>query len=291
MVNSFMAKRFMVKFLMVKPKVLWLLPLLFAVLFGTHQARADEARRIISLAPHITEMLFAIGAGDQVIAVDNASDYPPAATTLPKVANYRSLNMEQILALEPDLIVAWGNAQQQMVQPLEQLGIAVFYSAPKTFAALGDELQQLGELTGHAQQAATVVADYQQQLNELERDYRDASPVTVFYQIARIPLMSANDSTWMGQAMKLCGGVNIMADSPAPYPPLNAEQVLAQDPQVILADEHENLQHWRQWPALQAVAHDHLLTIDADRMHRFTPRTPGGIRQLCQQLDKARPPQ
>ncbi|GAA3718675.1 cobalamin-binding protein [Oceanisphaera sediminis] len=288
MVKRFMITAFMMKFLMVKPRVLLLLPLLFGALFGTHQARADEARRIISLAPHITEMLFAIGAGDQVIAVDNASDYPPAATALPKVANYRSLNMEQILALQPDLIVAWGNAQQQMVQPLEQLGITVFYSAPDTFAALGDELQQLGELTGHSPQAATVVADYQRQLDEIEREYRDAGPVTVFYQIARTPLMSANDSTWMGQAVKLCGGVNIMADSPAPYPPLNAEQVLAQDPQVILADEHEDLQHWRQWPALQAVAHGHLLTIDADRLHRFTPRTPGGIRQLCRQLDKAR---
>ncbi|WP_298720816.1 cobalamin-binding protein [uncultured Oceanisphaera sp.] len=273
---------------MVKPGALLLLSLWFGALLGPAQARADEARRIISLAPHITEMLFAIGAGDQVIAVDNASDYPPAATVLPKVANYRSLNMEQILALQPDLIVAWGNAQQQMVQPLEQLGITVFYSAPDTFSALGDELQQLGELTGHSPQAATVVADYRRQLNEIEREYRDAGPVTVFYQIARTPLMSANDSTWMGQAVKLCGGVNIMADSPAPYPPLNAEQVLAQDPQVILADEHEDLQHWRQWPALQAVAHGHLLTIDADRLHRFTPRTPGGIRQLCRQLDKAR---
>ena len=273
---------------MVKPNVLFLLPLLFGTLFSSGQARADEARRIISLAPHITEMLFAIGAGDRVIAVDSASDYPEAANSLPRVANYRSLNMEQILALQPDLIVAWGNAQQQMVQPLEQLGVAVFYSAPNTFAALGDELQQLGELTGHQQQAAAVVDDYQRQLRELEQDYRDASPVTVFYQIARTPLMSANGSTWVGQAVKLCGGVNIMADSPAPYPQLNAEQVLAQDPQLILADTYSELQHWRQWPALQAVAQGHLLIIDADLLHRFTPRTPGGIRQLCRQLDKVR---
>jgi vitamin B12 transport system substrate-binding protein len=283
-----MVKRLMAKCFMVNPGVLLLLSLLFGGLFGVSQPRADEARRIISLAPHTTEMLFAIGAGKQVIATDNASDYPEAANSLPRVANYRSLNMEQILALQPDLIVAWGTAQQQMVQPLEQLGVAVFYSAPRTFAELGDELQQLGELTGHRQEASAVVADYQRQLHELEQDYRDASPVTAFYQIASIPLMSANGDTWMGQAVTLCGGVNIMADSPAPYPQLNAEQVLAQDPQVILADKNAELQHWRQWPALQAVARGHLLTIDADLLHRFTPRTPGGIRQLCRQLDKVR---
>ncbi len=273
---------------MVKPAPLLLLALMLGAAFGPGQPRADEARRIISLAPHITEMLFAIGAGDQVIATDDASDYPEAASALPRVANYRSLNMEQILALQPDLIVAWGTAQQQLVQPLEQLGVTVFYSAPGTFASLADELTQLGELTGHRQEAAAVVADYRRQLAELEQSYRDASPVTVFYQIASVPLMSANGSTWMGQAVTLCGGINIMADSLAPYPPLNAEQVLAQDPQVILADRQSELQHWRQWPALQAVAQGHLLTIDANRLHRFTPRSPGGIRQLCRQLDKVR---
>ena len=251
-------------------------------------SQVARAQRVISLAPHITEMLFAIGAGEQVIAVDDASDYPIAAKDLPKVANYRSLNMEQLLALQPDLVVAWGNAQQQMVQPLEQLGIAVFYSAPATFAKLTDELQQLGQLTGHQQQARAVANDYQQQITQLEQDYRDASPVTVFYQIASTPLMSANGSTWMGQAIDLCGGVNIMADSPAPYPQVNAEQVLAQNPQVIVAADIAELAHWQQWPAMDAVAQDKLLTIDANLLHRFTPRTPVGIRQLCLQLDKVR---
>ena len=263
-------------------------PLLLSSMVLAQDNQPARAERVISLAPHITEMLFAIGAGEQVVAVDDASDYPAAARGLPKVANYRSLNMEQLLALQPDLVVAWGNAQQQMVQPLEQLGIAVFYSAPATFAELSKELAGLGQLTGHLQQATQVANDYQQQLNQLEQDYRDASPVTVFYQIASIPLMSANDSTWMGQAVKVCGGVNIMADSPAPYPQVNAEQVLAQDPQVIVAADVAELAHWQQWPAMHAVAHDHLLTIDVNLLHRFTPRTPVGIRQLCQQLDKAR---
>lgn len=261
--------------------------LLLSLTFSSF-ANTEPAQRIVSIIPHATEMLFAIGAGERVIAVDESSDYPTAVNQLPKVANYRSLNVEQILALEPDLIVAWGSAQRQQVQPLVQLGIPVFYSEPKNFAALANELVALSELTGTQQQAATVVAQYQQELAALTADYAEAKPVSVFYQIASSPLMSANNSTWMGQAVELCGGTNIMGDSPAPYPQVNAEQVLAQDPEVIVAGNSEDLQRWQQWPALTAVANKQLLTIDTNLLHRFTPRSPQGIRALCQQLDSAR---
>lgn len=280
MLNNIMIRR--------RPITIGLAIWLLCIQGQAQEASPHHAQRIISLAPHITEMLFAIGAEQQLVAVDKASDYPLQAKDLPKVANYRSLNMEQLLALEPDLVVAWGSAQQQMVQPLAQLGIPIFYSEPATFATLSDELNQLGELTGHALQAAEVANHYQQQINQLTQEYQDASSVTVFYQIASTPLMSANASTWMGQAVELCGGVNIMADSPAPYPQVNAEQVLAHNPQVIVAKSTDELAHWQQWPALRAVKNKHLLTIDAQLMHRFTPRTPKGIRQLCSQLDKAR---
>lgn len=252
------------------------------------EPETKPAQRIISLAPHITELLFAIGAGKQVIALDDASDYPEAAKALPKVANYRSLNTERILALSPDLIVAWGSAQSQVVQPLVQLGIKVFFSAPATFDDLSTELSQLGELTGHQAQAAAVISDYEQELTKLRLEYQDRTPLTVFYQIAEVPLMSANDSTWMSQAVTLCGGVNIMADSLAPYPQVNAEQVLAQNPDVIVAADNAELRHWQQWPALQAVANQQLLTVDANLLHRFTPRSTQGIRQLCEQLDEVR---
>ncbi|WP_375056225.1 cobalamin-binding protein [Zobellella sp. DQSA1] len=250
--------------------------------------RSEPARRIISLTPHITEMLFAIGAGPQVIAVDEASDYPAAVAPLPRVANYRSLNLEQVLALQPDLIVAWRSAQQLQVQPLAQLGIPVAYSEPQRLLDLADELEYLGELSGHTQQARQVAEHYRRQLSELEHRYRTARPVAVFYQLGSTPLMSANEGTWMGQAIRLCGGVNIMAASPAPYPQLNAELVLAKDPEVILASNDEELARWRQWPSLQAVQRARLLTVDADLLHRFTPRTPEGIRQLCRQLERAR---
>ncbi|WP_107852011.1 cobalamin-binding protein [Oceanimonas marisflavi] len=247
-----------------------------------------EARRIVSLAPHITEILFAIGAGDQVVGVDEASDYPEAVTSLPKIANYRSLNLERILALEPDLIIAWQSAQSLQVAPLVQLGIPVEYSEPRRLEDLGDELTRFGRLTGHEEQARQVAEHYQRHLASLRQRYRKAEPVRLFYQLNEVPLMSASQYTWMGQAVTLCGGDSITADSPTPYPQIDPEFVLAKNPEVILAKDLPAMQRWREWPELTAVKRNQLFTIDVDTLHRFTPRTPGGIAALCQQLELAR---
>jgi ABC-type Fe3+-hydroxamate transport system substrate-binding protein len=247
-----------------------------------------EARRIVSLAPHITELLFAIGAGDQVVGVDSASDYPEAVADLPQIANYRSVNLERILALEPDLIIAWQSAQSLQVAPLVQLGIPVEYSEPKRLEDLGDELARFGRLTGHQQQARQVAEHYRRTLDALRRRYQDAVPVRVFYQLSEVPLMSASRHTWMGQAVTLCGGVSITADSPTPYPQIDPEFVLAQNPEVILAESPQAMQRWKDWPALTAVSRNQLFAVDVDTLHRFTPRTPGGIAALCRQLDLAR---
>ncbi|MCC4264854.1 cobalamin-binding protein [Oceanimonas baumannii] len=247
-----------------------------------------EASRIVSLAPHITEILFAIGAGDQVVGVDEASDYPEAATKLPNIANYRSLNLERILALKPDLVVAWQSAQSLQVAPLVQLGIRVEYSEPKRLEDFGDELLRFGRLTGNQQQAQQVAEHYNRTLNALRQRYRDVAPVKVFYQLSDMPLMSASRHTWMGQAIALCGGNSITANSPTPYPQVDPEFVLAQDPEVILAESPQAMQRWQAWPALTAVSKKQLFTIDVDTLHRFSPRTPGGIATLCRLLELAR---
>ncbi|MFH7566300.1 MULTISPECIES: cobalamin-binding protein [Oceanimonas] len=262
-------------------KLLLLLVLMPALAYG-------EAKRIISLAPHITEILFAIGAGEQVVGVDEASDYPEAATALPDIANYRSINLEQVLALEPDLIIAWQSAQSLQVAPLVQLGIPVAYSEPKQLDDLSDELLRFGRLTGHEQQAQQVAEHYRHRLAALRQRYQEAAPVRLFYQLNEVPLMSASQHTWMGQAVSLCGGDSITADSPTPYPQIDAEFVLAQNPDVILARNLSALQRWKDWPELAAVQQNQLFTMDVDTLHRFTPRTPGGIAGLCQQLDLVR---
>ncbi|OXY80476.1 cobalamin-binding protein [Oceanimonas doudoroffii] len=247
-----------------------------------------EPRRIVSLAPHITEILFAIGAGDQVVGVDEASDYPEAVARLPKIANYRSINLEGILALNPDLVIAWQSAQSLQVQPLIRLGIEVAYSEPKRLVDLGDDLERFGRLTGHEQQAAQVAAHYRRTLDALREQYRGVTSVSVFYQLNEVPLMSTSRHTWIGQAVSLCGGASITADSPTPYPQIDREFVLARNPEVILAESQQALNAWHAWPELTAVSRRQLFTINVDALHRFTPRTAGGIAALCRQLELAR---
>ncbi|WP_447502568.1 ABC transporter substrate-binding protein [Aeromonas caviae] len=260
---------------------------LFVCLLGTSLcAMATPPQRIVSLTPHLTELLFDIGAGDRVVATDDASDYPPEVASLPRVANYRSINLEALLAQKPDLVVAWRSAQARMLAPVEKLGIPVFYSEPTDFASLATEMRSLGRLLGVEQQADARADAYLARLNALAARYGKPKSVSVFYQLWYPPLTSVNDSTWPGQAITLCGGRNIMAKAATPYPQVGLEQVIKADPDLILAgsQDPEVLAHWQQWPMLDAVKQRRLALINADELHRFTPRALNAVEQICEAI-------
>ncbi len=201
---------------------------------------------------------------------------PPEVAPLPRVANYRSINLEALLAQKPDLVVAWRSAQARMLAPVEKLGIPVFYSEPTDFASLATEMRSLGRLLGVEQQADARADAYLARLNALTARYGKPKSVSVFYQLWYPPLTSVNDSTWPGQAIALCGGRNIMAKAATPYPQVGLEQVIKADPDLILAgsQDPEVLAHWQQWPMLDAVKQRRLALINADELHRFTPPRP-----------------
>ena len=260
--------------------------LLLCLLGWPLSGAADPPQRIISLTPHLTELLFDIGAGDRIVATDDASDFPPEVAPLPRVANYRSINLEALLAQKPDLVVAWRSAQSRMLAPVEKLGIPVFYSEPTDFASLADEMRSLGRLLGTRQKADQQADAYLARLDALKQRYGKPKPVSVFYQLWYPPLTSVNDSTWPGRAIKLCGGRNIMADANTPYPQVGLEQVIKADPDLILAgsQDPEVLAHWRQWPMLDAVKQRRLALINADELHRFTPRALNAVEQICEAI-------
>ncbi|MGY3864874.1 cobalamin-binding protein [Aeromonas bivalvium] len=266
--------------------LLWLL----ASLATASGQAAEPPRRIISLTPHLTELLFDLGAGDRIVATDDASDTPPEARTLPHVANYRSINVEALLAQKPDLVVAWRSAQSRMLAPIEQLGIPVFYSEPTDFASLGQEIWALGSRLGLQHNADAQADAYLARLKALKSRYGHGEPVRVFYQLWYPPLTSVSGVAWPAQAITLCGGHNLVANAASPYPQVGLEQIIKADPQLILAGSRdaEALAHWQQWPSLTAVKERRLVLINPDELHRFTPRALNAVEQVCLAIAAAR---
>ncbi|KRW64371.1 ABC transporter substrate-binding protein [Aeromonas allosaccharophila] len=247
---------------------------------------AATPSRVVSVVPHLTELLYDIGAGDRLVAVDDASDYPTEVKTKPKVANYRSINVEALLAQKPDLILGWRSAQSRMLAPLEQLGIPVFYSEPTDFASLAVEMRALGKLLGVEKSANEAADRYLARLHDLQQRYGQPTGVKVFYQLWYPPLTSVSGNAWPAQAIELCGGINVMANAKTPYPQVDMEQVIRANPALILAgsQDPDALRHWQKWPNLDAVEHRRLDLINSDELHRFTPRALNAVEQVCRAI-------
>ncbi len=253
----------------------------------------QPARRIIALAPHITENLFSIGAGDRVVGTVAFSDYPPQALAIPQVGRFGQLSLEQVLALQPDLVVAWpgGNPPAQL-ERLRQLNIPVFESDPRSFAMIAANLRLYGQLLGLQADADLVANALEQRLEQLRLRYSAQTPLRVFYQLWHEPLMTVNHSLLVDQMLRLCGGENPFSDRPEAVPQLGVESVLAVRPQVILTTTEEApddwIERWQRWPELPAVQHRLFYQLNADWMHRATLRALQGAEQLCVHLDDAR---
>ena len=250
------------------------------------------ARRIISLAPHTTEMLFAAGAGAYVVGVTEYSDYPPAAKRIASVGSGISLDLERILQLKPDLVVGWDNgAAAAQLSKLEALGIPVFKSDPHDFPAIASSLERLAHLAGSDAAGHAAASSFRARLQRLEAAYRQRPALRVFYQIWRAPLMTLNDRTTPSAALRLCGAQNIFGKLPQLAPAVSMEAVLKENPDVIVASSGEQddvFGIWRRFPNLKAVAKDNLLLVDGGVLNRSGPRILDGVEALCRQLDTIR---
>ena len=245
-------------------------------------------QRIVSLTPHITEMLFAIGAGKQVIATDQASDYPDEVKKLLKVANYQSLNSESLLAVKPDLVVAWGSTQALMQQQIQALGIPMLLLKSQHLDDLPVELRLLGDKTGHREQANQLAAQIETKFATYRQQSQQRPKIKAFYQLWYPPLTTVANGSFIQEIMTMCGAENPFAASKAPYPQLGEEAVLAANPQVIFATQHgSDLQHWLKWPQLAAVKNKQLYLLNADWLHRLSPRIVLGIEQMCSKVEMA----
>lgn len=251
-------------------------------------------QRIVTLAPHAVELLYAIGAGKRIAGTVAYSDFPEEARRIPVIGGYRALDMEAIAALRPDVIVAWpsGNTAAQ-VEKLKQLGLPLYLSEPQKISDIANALERLGTLTGNTQNAQQAATQFRQKLEALRSKYQGRSKVRVFYQIWDRPLMSVGGEQIISDVMRQCGGENIFAQLPALTPTVSVETVLQADPDTIIGSGMDNrrpvwLDDWKKWPRLRAVQHNNLYFISADWINRPTPRMLQGVEAMCEILDKVR---
>jgi len=283
--------------------------LLAALLGLTSLARADivvrddaghdvhlkaPARRIVALAPHSTESLYAAGGGGYLVGTVEYSDYPPEAKKVPRVGGYSRFDLEAIVALKPDLVIAWqsGNPAAQ-VDKLRALGLTVFITQPNLMADVASQLEQLGQLAGTESIAKPAAEHFRQRLENLRRANAAKPKVRVFYQIWKNPLMTVGGQQIISDALHLCGGDNVFGKLPQMAPTVSVEAVLEADPEAIVATgmgdaRPEWLSDWNQWRRMTAVKRGNLFHINPDLMQRHTPRILDGAEQLCAHLDVAR---
>lgn len=249
------------------------------------------ARRIVSLSPHATELLYAAGAGALLVGVIEHSDYPPEARRITSVGSSAAVDIERIVTLKPDLVVAWGSGNSMtQITRLKSLGIPVFESEPHNFAMIASSLERLAQLAGTNAIGKAAAGEFRARLKSITAKYQARPTVRVFYQIWRTPLMTLNDAHLVSQALRLCGGENIFGKLPQLAPTVSTEAVMEQDPEAIITTDsiQDSFSIWRNFPGMTAVARDNLFSINRDWMNRAGPRVLDGTEQLCKQLDLAR---
>lgn len=254
----------------------------------------QPARRIISLAPHTTELIFAAGAGQWIVGAVSYSDFPQAALAIPRVGGYQSFDYEAIIKLRPDLILAWksGNPASGL-EKLARLGYPVFVTEAQSLEDIPYLLREISRLTATEPQGERAASHFNQQLTQLRSRYVSKKKVSVFYQIWRQPLMTVNGKHLINKVIELCGGINIFSELNLLAGSVGIESVLKRNPDVIMINgQGERFTQWStdwlKWGQLKAVKNKHVFEINPDTMSRHSPRILQGAEEVCSKLDSAR---
>ena len=250
------------------------------------------ARRIVSLAPHLTELAFAAGAGDRLVGVVRDSDFPPQARTIPQIGDAAGADFERIIALQPDLVLAWGSGNRiSVVERLRQLGFPVLVLEPRRLEDIPRHLRMLGALAGTNAQAETSARAFSDRSKKLRATYQRGSPVDVMFELWHRPIMTINDDHMIGDVLRMCGARNVFADLPQLATEVSLEQVLVRDPDAIVVGSEAagaGMADWKDYPYLKAVKRRRVYTVSADLITRQTPRILDAAEQICADLESLR---
>lgn len=263
---------------------------------GTNEQGDKQSPKpsIIALAPHIVEMLYDVGAGEQIIGTTSFADYPEAAKKIPRVGNYVRLQIERVIELQPDLIIAWksGNPSDDLAR-LAQLGFNIIYSQPNNFADIATEVRHFSNITGHSEQGEQVAQAFEKALAKIKTTYQNKTKITGFYELWSRPLTTVAKGSWPQQFLTICKVKNPFEQVITPYPQISIEKVLPASIQLIIQPlsvnqtEREGF-NWQDWPVIPAVANKQILQPDADAMHRMTMRSLTALQDLCADIDRTR---
>ncbi len=253
-----------------------------------------SAQRIITLAPHAVELIFAAGGGERIIGTVSYSDFPEQAKSIPLIGSYTAVDVERILALKPDLIIAWqsGNRKNE-IDKLIQLGLNVFINEPRSIDDVANSIERFGKLLGTETIANRFSKNFRQHYHALQTRWQGRKKVRMFYQIWNDPLITVNDQHLISAVMRLCGAENVFRDMPALSAGVSVEAVIAAKPQIIIAggDAAEKahwMDVWRRWTNLPAVKYEQLYFVDSGLIHRHGPRILDGAEIMCRYVDQAR---
>jgi iron complex transport system substrate-binding protein len=255
---------------------------------------AEKEPRIVSLSPHITELLFAAGAGSRIVGVDDQSDYPPTVAGIPRVGEPAALDVEALLKLKPTLVVLWdsGTPASRKAE-LERLNLRLYVTEQRRLDDIGATLLEFGRLAGTQETAAVAAARYRSELAQLRSQYAGRPRLKVFFQVWDRPLYTLSGEHVVTEVLSLCGANNVFADLTTLAPAIDKEAVLARDPDVILigatgAEGARQTADWGAFPNLSAVRLHHVYTVDPSFIGRMSPRILQGVREVCSLLDSAR---
>lgn len=252
------------------------------------------AQRIIALAPSITELVYAAGAGAKLIGVARYSDYPAQAAQIPQIGDASRVDLERVLALEPDLILGWRSGNQAAdIERLEQLGFKVFVAEPATLAAIPQLLRSIGVLAGTPAPAQTAASEFERGIAALRARYGKRTKVRVFYEIWHEPLMTVNGRHVISDVIQLCGGSNVFAGVPVLTPVISLESVIAAQPEAILGGSSATTPEqfsglWKRYDSYAGLRNLRALYVHPDRIQRQTPRILEGAKTVCEHLDAVR---
>ena len=275
--------------------ILKILVLYFGFLLLSQASWAERTDlRIVTLAPHITELFFEVGAGHMIVGTVDYANYPEAAKKIERIGGYNSVSVERILALKPDFIVAIpGSAMAPQIDKLAKLGVEVRYSDPVTAQQVFDQLVRIGSWVGKEKQAIKVAQEFIEQWQGLKARYQNVSTnkPKVFFQAWLKPLMTLNKDNLIHQVIELCGGENIFANLPMPVPHISIETIITASPDVIIysgpQESIEAQQYWNTWQSIPAVKSKRIYWVHADDLARPVPNILKGVKAVCKAIHSA----